>query len=55
MVSKEGIIVDPGKIKSIMEWETPKNVDDVIHGVRKLLKEVHQEILTYFRSYYIIA
>lgn len=27
--SKEGVIVDPEKIKTIMEWETPKNVEEV--------------------------
>jgi len=29
VVSKEGITVDLGKIKAIMEWETPRNVDEV--------------------------
>jgi len=29
-VSKEGITVDPEKIIVIMEWATPRNVDDVI-------------------------
>jgi len=29
VVSKEGIAVDPGKIRAIMEWETPKNMDEV--------------------------
>jgi len=29
-VSKEGISVDPDKIKAIMEWPTPKDVIDVI-------------------------
>jgi hypothetical protein len=26
IISKEGIIVDPVKIKSIEEWSTPRNV-----------------------------
>ena len=30
VVSKEGIIVDPKKIRAIMEWSTPRNVDEVI-------------------------
>eukprot|EP00253_Pinus_taeda_P003722 PITA_03722 len=29
IVSKEGIAVDPEKIRAIMEWATPKNVDEV--------------------------
>ena len=29
VVSKEGIAVDPKKIRSIMEWVAPKNVDEV--------------------------
>lgn len=29
VISKEDIAVDPEKIRVIMEWETPKNVDEV--------------------------
>ena len=29
VVSKEGITVDPKKVRPIMEWETPRNVDEV--------------------------
>ena len=29
VVSKEGIAMDLEKIRSIMEWETPRNVDEV--------------------------
>lgn len=29
VISKEGIVVDPKKIRAIMEWEAPKNVDEV--------------------------
>jgi len=29
VVSKEGIVVDPEKIRSIMEWVAPKSVDEV--------------------------
>jgi hypothetical protein len=29
VVSKEGVAVDPDKIKSIMEWPTPKDVSDI--------------------------
>jgi len=29
VVSKDGIVMDPEKIRDIMEWETPKNVDEV--------------------------
>jgi len=29
VVSKEGIVVDPEKISAIMEWEAPRNVDEV--------------------------
>ena len=28
-MSKEGISVDPDKIKAIMEWHVPKNVTDI--------------------------
>jgi len=27
-ISKEGIVVDLEKIKAIMDWETPRNVDE---------------------------
>ena len=29
VVSKEGIVVDPQKIRDILEWEDPKSVDEV--------------------------
>ena len=29
VVSKDGIVVDPKKIRVIMEWVAPKNVDGV--------------------------
>ena len=29
MVSKDGISVDPGKIKAITEWHVPNNVTDI--------------------------
>ena len=29
MVSKDGIFVDPDKIKSITEWSIPRNVTDI--------------------------
>lgn len=29
VVSKEGITIDPEKIRAIMEWVAPKNVDEV--------------------------
>jgi hypothetical protein len=29
VISKEGVAVDPDKIRSIMEWPTPKDVSDI--------------------------
>jgi hypothetical protein len=29
VISKEGVAVDPDKIKSIMEWPSPKDVSDI--------------------------
>jgi len=29
VISKEGIVVDPEKIRAIMEWVAPKSVDEV--------------------------
>ena len=29
IISKEGIVVDPEKIKSIEEWSTPRNFSEV--------------------------
>ena len=29
IVSKEGISVDPEKVKAIMEWSVPKNVSNI--------------------------
>jgi hypothetical protein len=29
-MSKEGVAVDPDKIRSIMEWPTPKDVSEII-------------------------
>ena len=34
MVSKEGIVVDLEKIIHIMEWECPRNMDEVISFMR---------------------
>jgi hypothetical protein len=28
-MSEEGVVVDPDKIMSIMEWPTPKDVSDI--------------------------
>ena len=30
VISKKGIVVDPAKIKYILEWPTPKDVHDII-------------------------
>jgi len=30
VISKEGIAVDPEKIRAVMKWVAPKNVDEVI-------------------------
>ena len=29
VVSKEGVYVDPEKVRAIMEWAVPRNVDEV--------------------------
>jgi hypothetical protein len=29
-ISEEGVVVDPDKIKSIMNWTTPKDIDYII-------------------------
>jgi hypothetical protein len=29
VLSEEGVVVDPDKIRSIMEWPTPKDVSDI--------------------------
>jgi hypothetical protein len=29
VISKEGVVVDPDKIRSIMEWPTPKDISDI--------------------------
>ena len=29
VISKEGVAVDPNKIRSIMEWPTPKDISDI--------------------------
>jgi hypothetical protein len=29
VISKEGVVVDPDKIESIMEWPTPKDISDI--------------------------
>jgi len=29
VASKEGIVVDPEKVRAIMEWVDPRNVDEV--------------------------
>ena len=29
MISKEGVKVDPAKIKVVVEWKSPKNVNKV--------------------------
>jgi hypothetical protein len=29
VISKEGVVVDPNKIRSIMEWPTPKDISDI--------------------------
>eukprot|EP00253_Pinus_taeda_P020236 PITA_20236 len=38
IVSKDGIKVDPKKIRAIMEWEAPKNVDEV-RSFRRFIKK----------------
>jgi hypothetical protein len=39
VLSKEEVVVDPDKIKSIMEWPTPKGCFgyQVLYGLRRIL------------------
>jgi hypothetical protein len=46
VISKDGIEVDPEKIKSIMEWPIPKDVADIrsFMGITRLLPEIYRRI-----------
>jgi len=46
MVSKEGIKVDPQKIKTIMEWPRPTNVTEAISFLR--LVGYYRTFIKYF-------
>jgi hypothetical protein len=39
VLSEEGVAVDPDKIRSIMEWPTPKDVSDIqiLYGISRIL------------------
>ena len=43
VVSGEGVAVDPSKVSTVTEWETPKTVGDIrsFFGTCGILQEVH--------------
>jgi hypothetical protein len=47
MVSPEGIAVDPGKVKEVLEWKPPTTVSEVLKfsWVDWLLSAVHFKLL----------
>ena len=57
IIYEEGVIVDPKKIRAIMEWSTPKNVSKVrfLHGVSWIIPKVHRRILKFGSSYHIFV
>ena len=57
VISKEGIAVDPEKIRAIMEWVDPKSVDEVRYfmGMEGYYRRFIKELLTDCLSYHIIA
>jgi len=50
VVSKECITINLEKIRFVMEWIDPRNVDEV-----RSFMEVHQELLIDYLPYYIIS
>eukprot|EP00253_Pinus_taeda_P028904 PITA_28904 len=54
VVSKEGIVVVPEKIRAIMEWETPKNVD-VVRSFMGLASYYRRSIKNFSRIAYPIT
>ena len=44
VITKDGISVDPDKIKAINEWSVPKDVTDVLHGDYGVLSRIYRGI-----------
>jgi hypothetical protein len=59
VISEEGVAIDPDKIRSMMEWPTPKDVSDIrsFMGLARIKYEGYQMIdvglLTYINRLYI--
>ena len=46
VVSKDGITVDPGKIRAIIEWGSPKNVDEIVEILNNMT-HIHRDYPDY--------
>lgn len=48
MVSAEGISVDPAKVETVMNWEAPRNVTEILSflGLAGILSKIYPQFLT---------
>jgi hypothetical protein len=57
VISAEGIVVDPEKMKAIMEWPVPKDVADIrsFMGITQILPQVYRRVFQDSLPYHIIT
>ena len=46
-MAKDGIVVDPSKVKAVMDWHAPTSVTEIrsFLGIGRLLPEVHSGLI----------
>jgi hypothetical protein len=57
VISAEGIVVDPEKIKSIMEWLVPKDVVDIrsFMGITWILSQIYRRVFQDSLPYHVVT
>jgi hypothetical protein len=52
MISPEGIVVDPDKVRDVLDWKLPKSVHQVRCWFSGLLSKVYFKLLEDFKTYH---
>jgi hypothetical protein len=52
MISPEGVTVDLGKVRDVLDWKLPTSAKCIVFLVGGLLSEVHFEFLQDLKAYH---